>query len=98
MSKTIKASAILRGLKSFAPDAKVQTGIKVPICSVWPPEKASKGFQIPLDDWMLEEYAAFDVSYMTGIENPDLGVYLMDAITPLSRFGQPVICSERSLP
>ena len=58
MSKTIKASAILRGLKSFAPDAKVQTGI----------------------------------------ENPDLGVYLMDAITPLSRFGQPVICSERSLP
>lgn len=73
------AKATLRGYKMYAPEANMQSCYSVPICSLLPPKRDSEGFRIPLDDWMLEEYSAFDVSYITCSGSPTIKAYMMEA-------------------
>ena len=61
-------SAIMRGYHKSGQCKSGMEGTPVAICSIYPPERASEGFKVPLEPWMLEIFAAFDVQYMHGMQ------------------------------
>lgn len=95
---TRQASAIVQGYPKPGHCAPGMEGTPVGICSIYPPERASKGFKMPLEPWMTEIFAAFTVSYMPGIPDPALNVYIANTINPVPSmgiaFGDPILCGD----
>ena len=95
---TRQASAIVRGYPKPGAGTWGFEGTPEPICSIYPPERASEGFKIPLEPWMLETFAAFDVQYIHGIKDPALNVYIGNTLNSVPSmgisFGDPFLCGD----
>ena len=95
---TRQASAIIRGYHKPGAGTRGFEGTPVGICSIYPPERACEGFKVPLEPWMLETFAAFDVQYMHGMQDPALNVYIGNTLNPVPSmgiaFGDPVLCGD----
>lgn len=95
---TRQASAIVRGYPKPGQCEPGMEGTPVGICSIYPPERASEGFRLPLQDWMVEIYNGFDVSWMIGIQDPSLNIWIGNTLNPVPSmgiaFGDPLLIGD----